>query len=495
MLEYKDFNLYRDIQKRTGGELFIGVVGPVRTGKSTFVRRFMSQMVIPSMEENHQSIATDELPVSGKGTMITTVEPKFVPKEAALLTFNHGKIDVRLRLIDCVGYVVDGAAGVMDNEGERMVKTPWFKEEIPFSKAAHIGTEKVIRDHSTVGIVLTSDGSFGEITRQQFEPAEEKTVGELRAIGKPFVIVLNCTQPDADDTKKLCHKLSEKYRTAVLPVNCDRLSQKEIDEIMSAILFEFPVSAVNFFMPEWFDLLPADDKLRAGMLESAKSFMENVFVIRDIENNKKLLANEFIENYYIDEMNMATGNISITICLKPCYYFEMMSRFLGSEVHSFYAFAKEICSLAEKKQRFDKVAQALTQVEQKGYGAVMPVRDEIVVEEPVIIKHGSKYGVNIKVNAPSIHMISANIETEIAPLVGTQKQAQDLVDYIKASAGENEDGSFFDTLILGKSMGELVDEGVKTKISKMTDACQEKMQETLQKIINESNGSVIFVII
>lgn len=495
MTEYKDFNLYRDIKERTGGELFIGVVGPVRTGKSTFIRRFMSQTVIPAMEESKQKAATDELPVSGKGTLITTVEPKFVPKEAVSVSLNSSKLEVRIRLIDCVGFVVDGASGVTDNEKERMVKTPWFKDEIPFSKAAYIGTEKVIREHSTIGIVLTGDGSFGEITRAQFEPAEEKTVSELKAIGKPFVIVLNCVQPLSDETAKLCERLEEKYNVSVIAVNCDTMGKQDIDKIMSAVLFEFPVSAVNFFMPEWFELLPPDDKLREVILEHSKAFMEKVFVIRDIGLHRGDINNEFIEKYYIDEINTATGNVNITVSLKPSYYYAMMSRLLDCDVHGEYELMDKIRVLVEKKQRFDKVAQALSEVEHKGYGAVMPVRGEIMVEEPVIIKHGSKYGVNIKVNAPSIHMISANIETEIAPLVGTQKQAQDLVDYIKASATESEDGSVWNTLILGKSMGELVDEGVKTKISKMTDACQEKMQETLQKIINESNGSVIFVII
>lgn len=495
MIEYKDFNLYRDIRERTGGELFIGVVGPVRTGKSTFIRRFMSQMVIPAMDETNKSLATDELPVSGKGTLITTVEPKFVPKEAVSVSLGGGRLDVRIRLIDCVGYIVDGASGVMDKEKERMVKTPWFKEEIPFSKAAHIGTQKVIRDHSTIGIVLTGDGSFGEIGRPQFEAAEEKTISELKAIGKPFIIILNCTEPDNDETLKLCKRLEEKYGVSALAVNCDKLMRQDIDRIMSAVLFEFPISAVNFFLPEWFELLPPENLLRNAVLECARAFMEKIFVIKDIEINQALITNDYIEKYYIDEINTATGNVNISIKLKSCYYYELLSQMLGAPVHGEYELMCHLNMLSEKKQQFDKVAQALTQVSQKGYGAVMPARNEITVEDPVIIKHGSKYGVNIKVNAPSIHMISANIETEIAPLVGTQKQAQDLVDYIKDSAAESEDGSVWNTLILGKSMGELVDEGVKTKISKMTDTCQEKMQETLQKIINESNGNVIFVII
>lgn len=495
MIEHKAFNLYRDIQTRTGGELFIGVVGPVRTGKSTFIRRFMNQMVIPEMEEADQRLATDELPVSGKGTLITTVEPKFVPKEAVSVSFNEGKIDVKLRLIDCVGYVVEGATGVMDNENERMVKTPWFKEEIPFSQAAHIGTTKVIKEHSTIGIVVTGDGSFGEIAREQFEPAEEKTVTELKEIGKPFIIVLNSARPFSEDTKKLCEAMEQKYEVTVRPVNCDQLRREDVHEIMTAVLLEFPISAVNFYMPKWLEMLPQEHEIRTAVLTSIKNFMDKVFAVKDIEANRALIDNDYIEKYYIDEIDTATGNVKVTLKFSMSYYYEMMSAMLGREIHGEYEFFNEIKALVDKKERFDTVALALTEVGQKGYGAVMPVRDEIHVEEPVIIKHGSKYGVNIKVNAPSIHMISANIETEIAPIVGTQKQAQDLVDYIKSAAAKSEDGNIWNTLIFGKSMGELVDEGMKTKIAKMTVTCQEKMQETLQKIINESNGSVIFVII
>lgn len=495
MIEHKAFNLYRDIQTRTGGELFIGVVGPVRTGKSTFIRRFMNQMIIPEMAEADKSLATDELPVSGKGTLITTVEPKFVPKEAVNVSFNEGKIDVKLRLIDCVGYVVEGATGVMDNEKERMVKTPWFKEEIPFSQAAQIGTTKVIKEHSTIGIVVTGDGSFGDISREQFEPAEEKTVAELKEIGKPFMIVLNSARPFSEDTKKLCEAMEQKYDVTVRPVNCDQLRREDVHEIMTAVLFEFPISAVNFYMPKWLEMLPLEHEIRTAVLTSIENFMDKVFVVKDIEANKALIDNNYLDNYYIDEIDTATGNVRITLQFSMSYYYEMMSEVLGREIHGEYEFLNEIKTLVDKKQRFDTVAAALAEVGQKGYGAVMPARDEINVEEPVIIKHGSKYGVNIKVNAPSIHMISANIETEIAPIVGTQQQAQDLVDYIKSAAEQSEDGNIWDTLIFGKSMGELVDEGMKTKIAKMTGTCQEKMQETLQKIINESNGNVIFVII
>lgn len=495
MIDHTEFNLYKDIQSRTYGELFLGIVGPVRTGKSTFVRRFMNQVVLPQLEDEQKSLTNDELPVSGRGTLITTVEPKFVPKDAAKIIIGNN-IDVKVRLIDCVGYVVDGATGVFDQEKERMVKTPWFTEEIPFSKAAHIGTTKVIKEHSTIGIVVTCDGSFGELKREQFIEAEEKTITELKEIGKPFIIILNSTKPYSDDTKLLQNELSQKYGVSCIALNCDQLRQEDVNRIMEDVLCEFPVSAVNFYMPKWMEMMPQDNEISGALLESISKFMDKIYAIKDIERYKDLISNDFIEKYYIDEINMATGNISVSLNFSMEYYYQMLSAILGKAIHGEYEFISELKKLVEKKNEFDKISKALNEVKQKGYGAVLPVREEIIVNDPVIIKHGNKYGVNIRANAPSIHMISANIETEIAPLVGTQQQAQDLVDYIK-SAGENssEVQSVWDTLIFGKSMGELVDEGMKTKISKMTESCQEKLQETLQKIINESNGSVIFVII
>lgn len=494
MLQPAEFNLYKDIQTRTNGELFLGVVGPVRTGKSTFIRRFMNQMVIPNLEDNDQKIATDELPVSGKGTLITTVEPKFVPKEAVNMSVGDN-IDIKLRLIDCVGYIVDGATGIFDQDQERMVKTPWFSEEIPFSQAAHIGTDKVIKDHATIGIVITSDGSFGEIERGQFEDAEAQTIQELRAIGKPFIIILNSMKPYSESTQSVADELSMKYGVTCLPLNCDQLRQKDIHNIMQAILYEFPVNAVNFYMPKWMDMLPQNHELRTNLIEMIGKYMDKIFTVKDVEKNKQLIDSPYLEKYYIDEIDTASGTVNIILSFDDAYYYEMLSRLLGKEIRGEYEFYKELSELVEQRTKFDAVSDAIDEVRQKGYGSVMPLRDEIHVEDPVIIKHGSKYGVNIKASAPSIHMISANIETEIAPLVGTQQQAQDLIDYIKAANTDENPQSIWQTLIFGKTMGELVDEGLKTKIGKMTDSCQEKLQETLQKIINESSGSVIFVII
>lgn len=489
-----EFDLYQDIQTRTHGQLFLGVVGPVRTGKSTFIRRFMNQVVIPNMENEDKSVATDELPVSGKGTLITTVEPKFVPKEAVKMTMgNH--IDIKIKLIDCVGYVVEGATGVFDKESERMVKTPWFDEEIPFTKAAQIGTEKVINDHSTIGIVVTCDGSFGEIKREEFIPAEERTVMELKQIGKPFVIVLNSSRPYSEETKAMAEEIGEKYNVSCLPLNCDQLKNEDMEKILQTVLYEFPVTALNFYVPKWMDMLCETHPLRVGILETVKEYINHIFTVKDIEKYKELMSSEYLEKCYIESVDMATGNVTIQMSFAMKYYYEMLSSILGKPIHGEYEFFKELGELTGKKNEFMKVSQAIEQVHQKGYGVVAPQRDEIVVEEPQIIKHGNKFGVNIKATAPSIHMISAAIQTEIAPIVGTQQQAQDLIDYIKSAENGPEQQSIWETLIFGKTMGELVDEGIKTKVGKMTDNCQEKLQETLQKIINESNGNVIFVII
>lgn len=494
MLGQEEFDLYKDIQSRTKGELYLGIVGPVRTGKSTFVRRFMNQVVIPNMEKQHQQLATDELPVSGKGTLITTVEPKFVPKEAVKMSIDD-HLDIKVRLIDCVGYVVDGASGVYDQDKERMVKTPWFSEEIPFSQAAHIGTDKVIKEHATIGIVVTTDGSFGELRREQFIPAEEQTISELKGLGKPFIIVLNSSTPYSDQTQALAREIEQKYTVTCVSVNCDQLHQSDIYAIMKAILMEFPINTINFFLPKWIEMLPEDDEIRQSIIETAKNFLERISTVKDIEQNKKLINNKFLEKYYIDDIDTATGAVSINLDIKKSNYYQMLSKLLNKDIKGEFDFYHELSDLVEQKNKIQLVSSAMSEVKQKGYGSVMPPKDEIVIKEPVIIKHGNKYGVNIKATAPSIHMISAEIETEIAPLVGTQQQAQDLVDYIKNANDSEDKNSIWNTLIFGKTMEELVDEGMKTKISKMTDNCQEKLQETLQKIINDSNGSVIFVII
>lgn len=489
----EQFNVYKDIQARTGGEIYIGIVGPVRTGKSTFIRKFMEQVILPDMDEKDRAMAADEAPVSGKGKMITTVEPKFIPKNAVTVTLSPD-ISVKMRLIDCVGFMAEGAAGHMEGEKERLVKTPWFDEDIPFGQAAQIGTGKVIREHSTVGIVITCDGSFGELPRSAFADGEEKSVNELKKIGKPFVIIVNSAKPSAESTRKLVHELSKKYNVAVLSMNCEMLGKEDIYKIMEALLMEFPVCQINFYMPRWLDVLPQEHPLKAAIKESVRDFLSHVFVVRDIGLWKSLIKNDYIEKFFIEEINMASGIVKVVLSLDTAYYYNLLSELIGTKIDGEYELFNVITSLVEKKQEFDKVARAVSEVRQKGYGVVAAGRDDIDILEPQIVRHGNKYGVNIRAKAPSIHMISAEIETEIAPIVGSEAQAKDLADYIKAAQNKSPE-AVWDTLIFGKSVGDLVDEGMSTKVSKITDECQLKLQETLKKIINESRGNVIFVII
>lgn len=489
----EQFNVYKDIQARTGGEIYIGVVGPVRTGKSTFIRRFMEQVMIPNMDEKDRPMATDEVPVSGKGKMITTVEPKFIPKNAVNVQLD-GDIAVKMRLIDCVGFMVEGATGHMEENQERMVKTPWSDEEIPFGRAAHMGTEKVIRDHSTVGIVMTCDGSFGDLDREAFTEPEEQTVSELKKIGKPFIVIINSARPYSDTARQMETTLSEKYKVAAIAVNCEQLRKEDIQKIMEALLMEFPVCQINFYTPKWLDILPDTHPLKTAVVDSVKGYLAAVTVIRDVRNHQDLLKNEYMDKFFIEEINMATGIVKITLSFEMKYYYELLSSVLGCTIKGEYELFRVMKELVMKKQEFDKVSSAINEVRQKGYGVVTAGRDEIEIMEPELVKHGNKFGVNIRATAPSIHMISTGIETEIAPIVGTSAQAQDLIDYIR-TAQSGDPSAIWDTLIFGKSIGELVDEGMKGKIAKLTDECQQKLQETLRKIINDSRGNIIFVII
>ncbi|MBQ2287476.1 MAG: stage IV sporulation protein A [Lachnospiraceae bacterium] len=488
------FNLYKDIQMRTGGEIYLGVVGPVRTGKSTFIKRFMDMMVIPRIDDVHsREQAKDELPQSSAGTVIMTSEPKFIPKTAVEVPIDE-QVKVKIRCIDCVGFMVDGAKGHEENGSERLVMTPWYNEPIPFTKAAEIGTRKVIKEHATIGLVVTTDGSFGELSRSQYIPAEEQAVFELKKIGKPFILLLNSAKPYSEETQSLKNSLEEKYHVKCQTMNCDQLRKQDIDLIMQSILYEFPVSNILFYMPGWVDVLPKDHELKEKLVEMSKNLVYSTFSMRDFRENENLLEQPCISKYYVENLNMSNGEIRIHLELNLKYYYEMLSELLQSEIHGEYEFYQLIKSLAEKKSEFDQIAQAVTAVRGQGYGLVSPKAEEVTFDEPKLIRHGSKYGVNIKAYAPSIHMISANIETEIAPIVGTEEQAEDLMRYICSNSKEGAE-AMWNTLIFGKSVGQLVEEGMQTKVGRMTDESRMKIQETLQKIMNDSNGGVVFVII
>lgn len=492
-LQSSTYDLYKDIQIRTGGEIYLGVVGPVRTGKSTFIKRFMNLLVLPFMEDEHEKErAQDEMPQSAGGKTITTTEPKFIPKEAAHIRLGSD-IDVDVRLIDCVGYMVEGASGHLEEQEERMVKTPWSVEEIPFTKAAEIGTRKVIRDHSTIGIVVTCDGSFGELPRESFLEAEERTIRELKELGKPFLVLLNSAKPYADETRALADEISDKYQVTVMPVNCEQLKREDINHIMENVLYEFPLTMIEFYMPKWVEMLPCEHKVKQDLILQIKQLMNRLNHIRDISGGGLQLESEYIRKCKLDGISMSDGCVRVVLDVDDRYYYEMLSDLVGENIESEYQLLSTLRDMARMKKEYTKVLHAMEAVRYKGYGVVMPDREEIVLAKPELIKQGNKFGVKIKAESPSIHLIKATIETEISPIVGTEEQAQDLIRYI-SDTGTNEEG-IWETNIFGKTVEQLVNDGITGKISMINEESQIKLQETMQKIVNDLNGGMVCIII
>jgi len=488
------YSVYNDIRQRTGGEIYLGVVGPVRTGKSTFIKRFMELLVLPAMEDEHlKSQTRDELPQSAGGRTIMTTEPKFIPKEAVEIKLENG-IEAKVRLIDCVGFMVDGAAGHTENEQERLVKTPWYEYQIPFTKAAEVGTRKVITDHSTIGLVVTTDGSIGDLKRDAYIAAEERAVQELKELSKPFVILLNSVRPYSEETEKLAEELAVKYQVTVLPVNCEQLKKEDVSRILDRVLKEFPVTQMNFYIPKWLEILPADHWLKAEVIRAVRQFLERVGQMKDVPYVLQSMQNEEIDEMKTRRMDMADGTVSIDVLVDDAYYYQILSDYVGLPIGGEYQLMQTLSSLAKMKEEYEKVQNAIAQVRLRGYGVVTPERSEIVLDEPQVIKHGNKYGVKMKAEAPSINMIKAHIETEIAPIVGSKQQAEDLIAYIRQNAREREDG-IWETNIFGKSIEQIVEDGIQAKVSQVTEDCQLKLQDTLQKIINDSNGGMICIII
>ncbi len=489
----KEYDLYKDIQLRCGGEIYIGVVGPVRTGKSTFIKRFMDLMVLPNMTESYEKErVVDELPQSAGGKTITTTEPKFIPKEAAKLTLGEG-IEARVRLIDCVGYMVDGATGHMENETERMVKTPWSSEEIPFTQAAETGTRKVINDHSTIGIVITCDGSFGDIKRESYVAAEERTIKELKRLRKPFVVLLNTTKPYGEDAARLAEEIGNKYEVSVMPVNCEQLKKDDINQILENVLYEFPLTMIEFYMPKWVEMLPANHKMKVDLIERVKELMNQYNCIRDVKNSPVTLDGPFIKKCKMDSIDMADGCVRVWLDVDDAYYYEMLSDMVGETIDNEYHLLSVLKEMAKMKKEYVKVLHAVDSVRQKGYGVVTPERSEIRLDKPEVIRHGNKFGVKIRAESPSIHMIRANIETEISPIVGSEEQAQDLIRFISDSS--QSEAGIWETNIFGKSVEQLVNDGITSKLTMIGDESQLKLQETMQKIVNDSNGGMVCIII
>lgn len=487
------FHVYKDIQARTNGEIYIGVVGPVRTGKSTFIKRFMDLLVLPNIEDEHVKKRTrDELPQSASGKTIMTTEPKFVPKDAVDVPLDD-EIKVKIRLIDCVGYMVEGASGYVENEEERQVKTPWYENEIPFTKAAAIGTKKVIHDHSTIGIVVTTDGSIGELPRENYMEAEEKTIQELQSIGKPFIVLVNTKKPYSEDAKKIAKEIEEAYGVTAIPVNCEQLREDDIHSIMQSVLYEFPISEVQFFIPKWVEMLGMDHPIKKELIFYVKNYMEMLHQIKDAKKEIPIPENPYMETVRVEDIVLDSGCVHIRIDIGERFYYKVLSEMTGTEIEGEYDLIRIMKELSSLRKEYEGVKDAMESVRMKGYGVVSPVREEIKLEDPIIIKQGNKYGVKIHSEAPTIHLIRANIETEIAPIVGNEQQAEDLVKYIK-EMGTTE-GGIWNTNIFGKSVEELVMDGMKNKMMMINDESQVKLQDTMQKIVNDSNGGMVCIII
>lgn len=488
----KKYQIYKDIQIRTGGDIYIGIVGPVRTGKSTFVRRFMELVALPEMQMEAQAEVRDQLPLSGSGKIITTVEPKFIPKEAVTLKL-EGEYKVKVKLIDCVGFLVKDAAGHIEEGKERMVKTPWNDQEIPFHEAARIGTEKVIKEHATIGLMITSDGSFGELPRKNFLEAEQMAIMELKKQEKPFLVVVNSQVPYKEETRELVEHIQKKYHVTALALNCEQLKKEDVSHILEKILYEFPVSEIQYYIPKWVEILPRDHIIKKELLKQIRDSMKNFMKIKHISQEHLCIELPYIQDVLLEKIDLSTGRVVVRIRMKEEYYYQMLSQMTGIAIENEYELIDTIKKLASVKKEYMKVREALESVKGTGYGVVVPELSEIQIEEPGVIRQGNKYGVKIRSKSPSVHMIRANIETEIAPIVGTEQQAKDLIQYIGDSASRGE--SIWETSIFGKSMEQLVQDGIRGKLSAISEESQQKLQDTMQKIVNDSKGGLVCIII
>lgn len=462
-----EFNIYQDIAERTEGDIYIGIVGPVRTGKSTFIQQFMNKLVLPQIDDRFIKERTqDELPQSSGGKMIMTTEPKFVPEEAIKLTIKD-KISFRVRMIDCVGYTVPGAVGYEDEDGSRMVNTPWYNHEIPFQEAAEVGTQKVINEHSTIGLVITTDGSFSELPRHNFVMAEERVINELKLIGKPFIIALNSTKPQNEETKEIAAKLSAKYEVPVIPIDCLHLQEEDIHQILKNILYEFPIKEFHIKFPGWLTIMGNNHWLKQSYNKTIQKATDNASKIRDVDQTISILAdNENTRDVYLKEINPGEGLAIIEVGVLENLYFQIIEELSGFKVNSQQDLMSLVQDLSTAKKEYDRVEKALNDVKENGYGIVTPDLTDMSFNEPELIKRGNQFGVKLRASAPSIHMIRADINAEVSPVVGTEKQSVELITFFQEDF-DRDPSSIWETEFLGRSLNEMVQNSISNKLSRM----------------------------
>ncbi|WP_409301392.1 stage IV sporulation protein A [Peribacillus sp. SCS-155] len=488
-------DIFKDIAERTGGDIYLGVVGAVRTGKSTFIKKFMELVVIPGIgTEADRARAQDELPQSAAGKTIMTTEPKFVPNQAATIHVAEG-LDVNIRLVDCVGYTVPGAKGYEDENGPRMIHTPWYEEPIPFHEAAEIGTRKVIQDHSTLGVVITTDGSIGEIPRADYVEAEERVINELKEVGKPFIMIVNSVQPHHPDTLALRDSLQEKYDIPVLAMSVESMRESDVLNVLREALYEFPVLEVNVNLPSWVMVLKENHWLRESYQEAVRETVKDIKRLRDVDRVVGHFNEfEFIDRASLAGIEMGQGVAEIDLYAPDELYDEILKEIVGVEIRGKDHLLSLMQDFAHAKAEYDQVSDALKMVKQTGYGVAAPSLADMSLDEPEIIRQGSRFGVRLKAVAPSIHMIKVDVESEFAPIIGTEKQSEELVRYLMQDFEDNP-LSIWNSDIFGRSLSSIVREGIQAKLSLMPENARYKLKETLERIINEGSGGLIAIIL
>ncbi|MFR8003709.1 MAG: stage IV sporulation protein A [Hydrogeniiclostridium sp.] len=487
--------IYTDISKRTGGSIFVGVIGPVRTGKSTFIQRFMESIVIPNIEEEYRrDRAVDEMPQSAAGRTIMTTEPKFIPEQAVTIRVDESA-EFSVRLIDCVGYIVPSSLGYIEDNMPRMVMTPWYEEPIPFNMAAEIGTKKVITEHSTIGLVVTTDGSISDIPREEYEEAEERVISELQEIHKPFIVLLNSTDPQSERVTALGEELSSKYGVPVMPVNCLTMEEKEIREILAKVLFEFPVKEIRVDMPRWLCTLEKEHWLRSSVYAAIRKAAGSITRIRELQSAVDSIKEcDYICGAQVTNISLGEGKARLRVEMDQGLFYRVLGEKTGIEIHNEGELLSCLMQFSAMKKQYDKIRDAYNEVQNTGYGIVMPDIEELSLEEPEIIRQGGKYGIRLKAAAPSIHMMKTNITTEVTPIVGSEQQSQELVAYLLKEFEESP-GKIWESNIFGKSLHELVNEGLHNKLYRMPGDARDKMRETIERIINDGCSGLICIIL